>query len=381
MVKIEQLELGSRIDDFLDVVGDIYRGDPVFVRVPDDALRDRLHPKKNPFFAHAEGALFCAYRDDGRCVGRVTAQVDRAHLERYRDDTGFFGFFDTVDDEEAAGALLEGASRWLVGKGMKRVVGPMSLSINEEIGCLVDGFDTPPYVLMPHHRPYQSVLIERAGFAKVKDVFAWRCIDPNPGPRVLRAQEAIRTSPEITFRTFKAKSIHEDVRLMFDILNDAFSDHWGFVPMTAAEIENSANFFRSILVPEFSCLVSIDGEPAAVALGIPNLNECVRDLNGRLSPIGLLKFFWRLKVQGTRTARLPLLGIRKKWRAVRKYAGMSGFIYARLAEAGRRAGIREWEFGWTLDSNGPVHAGIRLMGGRRCKTYRLYEKKLPAELA
>src|ERR1700722_16776027 len=215
MVDIRQIPMGGRIDDFLNVVDYIYRGDPAYVRPLDMELKDRLDPRKNPFFEHGEAALFCAYRN-GFPVGRCTASIDREHLDRYRDSVGFFGFLDTIDDAEVARELLNRAESWLRGKGMKRARGPLSLTINEELGCLVEGFDTPPYILMPHHRPYQGGLIERAGYTKVKDVYAWRYSVGELNTRVKRARDEIRALPEITTRKASIKHIDRDVELLVE---------------------------------------------------------------------------------------------------------------------------------------------------------------------
>jgi hypothetical protein len=375
MVDIRQIAMGGSIDDFLNVVDYIYRGDPAYVRPLDMELKDRLSPRKNPFFEHGEGAIFCAYRN-GWCVGRVTAQVDRDHLAKYGDGTGFFGFLDTIEDEEVARELLASAESWLRGKGMKSARGPMSLNINEEMGCLVEGFDTPPYVMMPHHRPYQGELIERAGYRKTKDVFAWKYVVGEPNARVKRGHAEIVAMPEIAHRRVSRKTLAKDVEIVADVINDMMSENWASVPFTQKEVRKMAADFRLLLIPEITSVVSIDGEPAAVALAIPNLNELVADMHGKLLPFGLPKLIWRLKVRGPRSARLALLGIRKKWRNVRKYAALSAFMYAELNEGGRKLGIREGELGWTLEDNGRVNAGIQLMGAKLYKKYRVYERSL-----
>jgi hypothetical protein len=374
MLEIRQIPMGGRIDDFLDIVDHIYWDDPAYVRPLDMELRDRLNPKKNPFFQHGEGTIFCAYRG-GRCVGRVTAQLDRDHLARYRDATGFFGLLDTVDDADVSRALLARAESWLRGKGMTRVRGPLSLSINEELGCLVEGFDTPPYIMMPHHRRYQGGLIEQAGYQKAKDFFAWSYRVGDLNARVKRAREEVRSLPEVSFRRASLKNLDADVELLVEIYNDAWQDNWGFVPFTRREVEKMASDFRPLLVPEITCIVSIDGEPAAMALAIPNINELAYDFKGKLVP-NLPKLLWRLKVKGPRSARLILLGIRRKWRGVRKYAALSAFMYAEMNDGGRKLGIREGELGWTLEDNGRVNAGIQLMGAKLYKKYRVYEKSL-----
>jgi hypothetical protein len=261
---------------------------------------------------------------------------------------------------------------------MKRVRGPMSLNINEEIGCLVDGFATPPYILMPHHRPYQGGLIERAGYAKVKDVYAWHYKVGELNNRVKRAHEEIKNLPEISVRKASLKDIDRDVELLVEFFNDTWSENWGFVPFTRAEVKKMAADFRLLLMPDITCIVNIDGEPAAMAVALPNVNELVRDMGGSLLPFGLPKLLWRLKVEGPKSARLILLGIRRKWRHVRKYAPLSVFMYAELTEGAKRVGIREGELSWTLEDNGRVNAGIMMMGAKLYKTYRVYERALPA---
>jgi hypothetical protein len=376
MVDIRQFRMGDGgIGDFLEVVDYIYRGDPAYVRPLDMELKDRLNPKKNPFFEHGEGAVFCAYRN-GFAVGRCTATIDREHLDRYRDGTGFFGFLDTIDDEEVARVLLSRAEAWLRGKGMKRARGPLSLNVNEEMGCLVDGFDTPPYIMMPHHRPYQAGLIEKAGYTKAKDVYAWRYHVGELNNRVKRAREEMNALPEITHRQASMKNLDKDVELLVDVFNDAWSDNWGFVPFTRNEVKKMAADFKLLLMPDLTVICSIHGEPAAVALAIPNLNELVRDFDGKLFPLGLPKLLWRLKVRGPKSARLLLLGIRKKYRNMRKYAPLSAFMYAEMNDGAKKLGIEEGELGWTLEDNGRVNAGITMMGAKLYKTYRVFEKAL-----
>jgi hypothetical protein len=373
-LEIRETPIGGKLDDFLNVVDYIYRGDPNYVRPLDMDMKDRLSPK-NPFFEHGEGMVFTAYRN-GWCVGRVTAQIDREHLARYKDDVGSFGFLDTIDDEEVVKALLEAASKWLRAKGMKRIRGPLSLSLNEEMGCLVDGFDTPPMILMPHHRAYQGGLIEKAGFEKLKDAFAWSYKVGDLPPRVRKAHDDIDALPEVKSRHVDMKNLASDVRIIMDVYNDAWNDNWGFVQSTERELSKMAADLKLIAMPELSYITEIDGEPAAVALALPNLNELIADLKGKLGPLGLPKLIWRLKVVGPHTARLVILGIRKKFRNVRKYAALSAYLYAKMNAAGKQLGISSGELSWTLEDNAPVNTGIKLMGGKIYKTYRLYEKSL-----
>lgn len=375
MVEIRQTPMGGDLRDFLEVVDRIYADDPRYIRPLDMELKERLDPKKNPFFEHGDGVVFTAHQS-GRCVGRVTAQLDREHLDRYKDDVGFFGFLDTVDDPDVAAALLERAGEWLRDRGMKVARGPMSLSINEEIGCLVEGFDAPPVLMNPHHRPYQGGLIEKAGFSKVKDVFGWRYEVGDLNARVKKAREEILALSEVQTRPFSKKDAERDVATALDVFNDAWNENWGYVPMTKREADKMAADLKMFLVPEITRLVTIDGEPAAVAIALPNVNELITDLRGRLFPLGIAKLLWRLKVEGAKSGRLLILGIKKKFRAQRKYAGLSLFLYAELNDGARKVGMTWGELGWTLEDNAAVNAGIRMMGAKKYKVYRIYEKAL-----
>jgi hypothetical protein len=374
-IEVRHVPPGGSLKDFLDVVTLVYKGDPAFTRPLDEDLKDRLNPKKNPFFEHGEGAVFTAHRN-GKCVGRITASIDREHLERYRDETGFFGFLDTIDAADVSSALLAKAEEWLRARGMKHARGPVSINVNEEMGCLVEGFDTPPFILMPHHRAYQAALIEKAGYAKIKDLFAWRYKVGDLNKRTRDAHANVRAMPEVTTRTVSYKDMERDVELIVDIFNDAWSDNWAFVPITLSEVRKMASDFKLFLIPEITRIVSIEGEPAAVAVAIPNLNELVSDLRGKLFPLGIFKLLYRLKVVGPKSGRVLILGIRKKWRNVKKYAALSIFLYAELNESGKKIGMTHGELGWTLEDNGAVNAGIRLMGADPYKRYRVFTKAL-----
>ncbi|HVU05665.1 MAG TPA: hypothetical protein VHE30_28145 [Polyangiaceae bacterium] len=373
-VEVRETKLGGNLKDFLDVVDYVYQGDRNYVRPLDMMVKDQLS-KSNPFFEHAEGTTFVAYRN-GWPVGRCTAQIDRLHLTRYKDDIGFFGFFDTIDDEEVANALMDAARRWLRDRGMKKIRGPLSLCINEELGCLVDGFDTPPMMFMAHHRTYQGGLIEKTGLHKEKDFYAWRYEVGDIPERAAKATREIEQLPEVSARHVDMKHLERDVRIVMDIFNDAWSDNWGFVPFTEAELRKMAKDLRLIIDPEITYIAYVDGEPAAVAVATPNLNEAIADLGGKLLPTGAAKLVYRLKVEGTRTARLALLGIKKKYRHQRKYAALSIYLYSKMNDAGRRAGYRWGELSWTLEDNGPVNVAIKMMGGKIYKKYRVYEGTL-----
>ncbi len=373
-VEIRETPIGGKIKDFLGVVDHIYRDDPRYVRPLNMEIGDRLS-KKNPFFEHGEAVMFTAYRS-GLCVGRCTASIDREHLARYKDDTGFFGFIDTINDQDVATSLLDNARRWLADRGMKRVRGPMSLCINEEIGCLVEGFDTPPMIMMAHHRAYQGERIEGAGFKQLKDLFAWRYDIGSVPRRARKAFQDVESMPEVRTRTVDMKNLEGDVRTIMDIYNDAWSENWGFVPLTEKELAKMASDMKLILMPKLAYITEIDGEAAAVALALPNINAMIGDLNGSLFPTGIAKLLYRLKIKGPDEARLIILGIRKKYRHVRKYAALSAYLYVKMNDAAAALGIKWGELSWTLEDNGPVNVGIKLMGGKIYKRYRIYEREI-----
>lgn len=375
---IEIREVGEQrsvLRDFLNLVDTVYAGEANYVRPLDMELKERLNPKKNPFFDHGQATAFVAYRD-GKAVGRVSASIDQNHIELYDEKVGFFGFFDTIDDAEIARALCQRAEQWLKERGMETVRGPFSLNINEESGCLVSGFDTPPMVMMPHHARHQGGLIEACGYAKCKDLFAWSYDIGKVPPRAQRAHDSIAAMPDVTTRCIDMKNLHSDMKLVMDVFNDAWSDNWGFVPMTEREIRKMADDLKLIAMPELTRLVFVDGEIAGVSLGLPNVNELIYDAGGKLFPTGALKLLWRLRVRGPRSARLVILGIRKKFRSLRRFGGLSAYLYVQMNQASHLLGMRQAELSWTLEDNSAINVAIKMMGGRVYKTYRVYEKTL-----
>jgi hypothetical protein len=374
-VEIVEIPFGTDTDRFLNVGRLVFRDDPTWICPLDMDMSDRFDPKKNPFFEHAEGTTFIA-RKNGRDVGRITAQIDHEHIKRYDDARGFFGFLDTIEDAGVCKALLDAAEAWLKKRGMKHMRGPMSLCINEEMGTLIDGFDTPPMILMPHSRTYQAGLIEKSGLAKEKDVFAWRYEVGEPPQRARKAHTEIMAMPDVKIRPVVMKNMEAEVRLAMECFNDAWSENWGFVPMTESELKKMAADLKMIAIPDLMLVAEVDGEPAAISFALPNVNEMIRDLNGKLFPFGLPKLLWRLKVQGPKSARLALLGIRKKFRHVKRLGGLSTALYVEMNDRGKRIGMQWGELSWTLEDNAPVNLGIRMMGGKVYKKYRVFTKDI-----
>lgn len=371
-IEIRQHQPGKDLDDFLDVAFHVFEGDEQWVAPLELEIRDRLTPWKNPFFEHGEVALFTAWKD-GEPVGRISAQIDHEHLRRYQDDTGFFGFFDTVKDPDVASALVDSAKHWLAERGMKRMRGPISLNINEEVGTLIDGFDYPPQLMMGHARPYQGDLAEAAGLEKAKDLYAWKFYAGTSPKRALAAYERISAMPEVTFRSVDKKNMTRDLKIIMEIFNDAWSENWGFVPATEAEVKKGAQDMKLIIDEDMAFIAEIDGRPMGMCICLPNLNEVIRGLDGKLFPTGIFKLLWRLKVKKPKTARLMMLGIRKElWRS-RKYGALSMAMYVELARRGENKGFEWGELSWTLEDNHAINTGIKAMGAEIYKTYRVYE--------
>ncbi len=280
-------------DAFLALPDALFSDDPVWVPPLKMMVRDQLNPKKNPWFSHGEAQLFLAERN-GAVLGRLSAQVDRSHLEQHNDATGFFGFFDSVEEQPVADALFEAAESWLKERGISRVRGPFSLNINEESGLLVEGFESPPRVAMGHGQPFYQTLVEEAGFEKVRDLFAF--LTPMdtalPYKHIKLLQRSIDRNPGLTFRHLDPKHYDEDIRILVDLFNGAWAENWGFIPLTEADAKHMANKFKMILIPELVWFAFYEGKPAAMAVALPDLNEMIRDLGGTLWPMGWMKLAW-----------------------------------------------------------------------------------------
>jgi hypothetical protein len=376
-IEIKQHQPGRDLKDFIEVAFEVYRDDPAWVPPLHMEITDRLTPKKNPFFEHAEVALFTAWKD-GKAVGRISAQIDHEHLRIHKDNAGFFGFFDTVDDQEVASALVAAAEAWLVDRGMTVMRGPFSLSINEETGMLVEGFDSPPTIMSAHHRSYQGALAEGAGLKKVKDCYGWKHqVVPAP-PRAQRAWEAINSLPEVQFRSVSPRKLKKEVHDILDVFNDAWQHNWGFVPATDSEAKKMAADLQLILDKELSFFAEIDGQPVAICVCLPNLNEVIFDFKGKLNPATIAKLIWRLKIRRPKWARLMLLGIRTDLRGKKRYAPLAMAVIAELVRRGLKQGYEWAELGWTLEDNALINATIRSVGSEIYKRYRLFEKPIGA---
>jgi len=354
-----------------------YKDDPNFITPLEFEVSQRLNPKLNPGLKDAPHQLWIAYRN-GAPVGRISAIINPLHLAQHKEEIAHFGFLEAIDDPEVFAALFKTAEDWARERGMKKIGGPFSFSVNEEIGLLISGFDTPPYVMMPHGLPYYQARVEALGYTKAQDVHALDWINKRNFLPERRKQFVERTldNPKVSIRTIDMKDFAGDIRRIVDIYNDAWSDNWGFIPFTEDLAKHMASELRPIIEKHNVVICYYDGEPAAFALVLPNINEATRDLNGKLLPFNWAKLIWRMKVKGLSTARMPLMGIRKKFQ--RKGLG-AAFAYKMIELTNNEnmdRGLTHSEVSWILESNEGMLSILLDMGCRIYKTYRLYEKTL-----
>lgn len=336
--------------------------------------KQTLDARKNPYFQHAEVELYLAQRE-GKTVGRISAQIDFEYEKFHGERVGHFGFFECENDPKVAAALLETAENFVKIRGVQKVLGPFSFSINEESGILIDGFHEPLMFMIPYNPAYYASLLEQQGYEKAKDLYAWR-YEAGPVPEAPgQIAEAVSKHPGLTLRPLNKKTFKQDLQKIIDIFNSAWSQNWGFVPLTPAEVDKAAKDLQFFMDPEIAFLAEVDGDPAGMCLTVPNLYEFIHDLKGRLMPFGLVKLLWRIKRRKCKNARLMLLGIKKEYRGS-ALGALSVLLYVEIHKRGTRQGYDYGELSWTLEDNHKVNAGIEFMGGRRYKTMRVYQKAL-----
>ena len=361
---------------FVDFVWQVYKEDPAWVPPLKDEVLGLIDPKRNPWFGHGKAQFWVAERE-GAVVGRVSGQVDDLVQQHMAPGTGQWGMFEALDGETAS-ALVRTAEDWLRGHGMTRALGPISISIWDEPGLLIEGFAEPPMVMMGHHRPEYRQWIETAGYSKAKDLYTFELdirIDMIPViDRLIRSGEA---NSRIRIRDVDKSKFDQEAAIILDILNDAWSDNWGFVPLTDAEIAYAGKKLKPIIVEDLVKIAEVDGEPMAFMITIPDMNEMIRDLDGRLLPFGWAKLLWRLHKVSTSRVRVPLMGVRKSLQGGR----MASQLAFMLIEFTRRVcidkyGINVGEFGWVLEDNQGMMSIAQLPGADINHTYRIYEKAL-----
>lgn len=373
MSAVEVLEVRSKkeLDRFIRLPTQLYADDPHFVPPLILERREALSPKKNPYFQHAEAQFFLVRRD-GRDVGRISAQIDTLVKDP---DIGHFGMLAAEDDAEVFGALFAAAEGWLKKRGRKQAIGPFSLSINEETGLLIDGFDTPPMLFMAHDPRYAGARVEAQGYAKAKDVIAYLYNIEHPLPAAARRLIDRRKPVAMTVRNLDMRRYFEDFDAVTAIFNDAWSENWGFIAFTEAEIAHMAKSLKPLIDPSWVAIVEMNGEAVGFGITLPNLNEAIADFGGRLLPFNWLKLLLRLK-RGVSTTRTPLMGVRRSFSGG-LLGGLVPFLIIDSMREGLRARNVKWvELSWILEDNRPMRHIIEALGSIPYKTYRVYQKHL-----
>ena len=379
-LEIRPVESKKDLETFLHVPWTLgMKSDPSWIPPLLDDYRRSLNPKKSPFLKHGEVNCFLAFQD-GDPVGRISAQTDADFDKQWPAEKGvaFFGFFDSRNDPAVATALFDAAGAWARSKGRTRLRGPFTLDSKGEVGVLIDGFDTPPRIGMPHNRPYVGALIESAGLAKAKDFYAWWYTSGHIDERTRRIAERTLELPNVRVRPMDLAQFQREVDIVRDVYNSAWSQNWNFTPFTSEELALIATEYKMFVDPEIALVAEVDGNPAAICFAIPDVNEMVKDFDGELMrrPLNLARLLWRLKFNRPKHARLLMLGVKEEYRASHRYGTLAAVLYVEVARRGAARGYVGGELSWTLEDNVMINRGIERMGARKYKTYRVYEKPI-----
>jgi hypothetical protein len=375
-VTIRPVETKADKKAFVDFAWEVYKDDPAWVPPLKDEVHGLITPGKNPWFEHARARLWLAERG-GKIVGRISAQVDDLVQKHVETGLGQWGMFEALDGEAAA-ALIATAETWLREQGMTLSQGPISLSIWDEPGLEIEGFEQPPTVMMGHHRPEYGKWIEAAGYGKAKDLLTYEVdIARWEDPRMNRLIEAGERNPRIRVRKMDKSKFGAESALILNLLNEAWSHNWGYVPLTESEIAYAGKKLKPIIYDELVRVAEYDGKPVAFMLTLPDINELIKDLNGELFPFGWAKLLWRLRKPRTSRVRVPLMGVATSLHQSR-LATQLAFM---LIEFTRRDAVGQFgathgEFGWILEDNKGMLSIAELPGAKINHRYRIYEKRL-----
>jgi len=371
-LEIRPVASKRELNTFIKLPWRLYRNEPNWVP---PLLFDRkrfFDRQRNPFFKHAEVEFFLAWRGD-EPVGRITAQIDRHFNEFQHHDWGMFGFFECENDPEVADALLSEAEDWLRARGRDRMVGPMNFTTNDECGVLIDGYDLLPTVLTDWHHPYYPGLLEGAGLTKAMDLYMWSLAVADRRavhPAIWRVAAEVESKYGIKVRNMRKKDMEAEIGRFLEVYNAAWEQNWGFTPLTEEEVRHYAKDLKPVLDENWAFIAEKDGEPVAAALTLPDYNQVLIHLNGRLLPFGWAKALWyRRKID---RVRVFALGAKPEW----QHTGVAAKLYELHYEAAERLPQKSGETGWTLESNTRMNRAMERMGGKIVRTYRVYEKLL-----
>ena len=369
MVTIETVKTGSQLKEFIQFPNRLYKSDPCFVPELYISQKEHLSKKKNPFFLHSTADYYLA-RKDGEVVGRIAAIFNSVHTEIYKDNTGFFGFFDTIDSYDVAEKLLNQVKADFFLKGIKRIVGPENFTTNDPCGILIDGFDIPPIVLMPYNKKYYATFLERIGFRKLLDLYSYR-ISVNAFPQkiqnIARLLEGKLNRAGFHFRTLDFKNFSYEIETLRPLYNNSNKDNRGFIPMSKTEFLHMAYNLRKVVPKELVLIVEKENEMVGFLLTVPDINQIlIRIKNGKLFPSGL--FTLVLNKNRITSARLTILGVDEEYRNI----GIDICLYTKLFHALSKLNITNTEACYVIETNKMMKSIINKANGKLVKTYRIY---------
>lgn len=378
--ELEIREVRSKADtrQFLNLPYVLYRNDEMWRAPLRFERRNHLSPQKNPTLNTITDQKFLAFRG-GKCVGRMAAFINSAHQDQHGDEAGHFGLFDCEDNEATGLALLAAAENWLRNKAVRKIIGPCNWSVNEESGLLVDGFDTPPVIMMPYGKPYYQALFEKTGYNKAMDLYAFQADLFAGYPRPRQTQTLVRLAEQdkrVSFRKVNLKNFATEVETSIDIFNDAWSENWGFLPLTPEQGQHMTKDMKPLVDEDLYLIGEIDGNPAAFITMIPDVNMAAQGLDGRLFPFGALKLLHRLKVKGVTQARVPFMGLRRHWHNKRQGIALIAQLCETVFASARTKGYTHCELSWILETNASMIRICEQASAKRYKTYRMYEKSI-----
>ena len=374
MVKIRKVENEQDRMQFIKLPWKLYKGDTNWVPPLIFDVRKNLNPARNPFFKHAEIDLFLAEKN-GEIVGRVAAIKNDNHNNFHKDKAGFFGFFETTDDEEVSDLLLDTACEWVKNKGLDEILGPVNPSTNDECGLLVDGFDSSPVFLMTYNPKHYVNKIESFGFEKAKDLFAYYIpAEVIQNEKVMakleRMADLIKKRSDITTRKINMKNLMNEVRRIEEIYNSAWENNWGFVPLTTEEFDYMADSLKAVVDPDLVMFAEVNGKPAGFTLSLPDFNQVLKKMNGRLLPFGIFKMLaGKKKID---LVRVIIMGVKPEYQ--RK--GIDSVFYLETIKNGNKNGYKGGEISWVLEDNMAMKQTAEKLGASIYKTYRIYRKNL-----
>lgn len=370
MTKIRRVESKRDWKRFIELPFELYKDNQYWVPPLKREVYFKLDTKKHPFWEHARREVFIAEKD-GETVGRIAAIVDFNYNKLWQENMGAFGFFESVNDDELAASLLDAAYVWLKEQGAEFIRGPLSPSMNDECGFLIEGYDSPPVLMMPYNPVCYPELIENYGFKKAKDLLAfYKNHDDSPSPQIMSTVERLLKNPNITLRTLDMKNLDRDIKIIKELYNASWQQNWGFSPMTEKEFSLMVTELKKVVNPQLVWFAFYKGDPAGISITLPDYNFIFKKLNGRLGLAGLLKFlYYRQKIPGTRAL---VFGFKKEYRRL----GLPALLYYKTEQAGLRHGYKWCELSWNLEDNDLINQFDTKVGGRVYKRYRIYEKPI-----